>query len=177
MVFDLLKKSTLMKKFLLLAGFLCFSVAGFAQEFTVPAAISIGEAADYSLGERSVPSLSFLAPGIPSPDLSLREISWKKEIKREVDLVAMMEQQRYETESAYVQLEFGAPQLQNSEKGMINITNQISIYGDDTDYDPFSGKSLNPALREARTGLFKGNYSPYTGRSYYSPYSYSPFLR
>ncbi|MGB7785623.1 MAG: hypothetical protein WBL27_05930 [Salinimicrobium sp.] len=161
-----------MKYSLVILGLLFCSFTGFAQEFKVPRAIAVGQVADFGLGKRSVPSLSFLAPEIPSPNLSIREVNWNKEVKREVNLVAMMEQQRYETESAYVELEFGAPQLQSSEKGMINITNQISIYGRDKEYDPFTGKSLNPALREAQSGLFKGKYSPYTGRSYYNPYSY-----
>lgn len=167
-----------MKKLLVILGLLLCSATGFAQEFKVPQAISIGEIADFGLGQRTVPSLSFLAPEVPSQNLSLREVNWNKEVKREVNLVAMMEQKRYETESAYIELDFGAPQMQAAEGSVINITNNISLYGRDKDYDPFTGKSLNPALREAQSGLFKGNYSPYTGRSYYSPYSYySPFLR
>lgn len=178
MVFDPSEEKRLMKKFLAITALLLLSATGFAQEFKVPQAISVGEIPDFGLGERTVPSLSFLAPEIPSQNLTLMEVNWNREVKREVNLVAMMEQQRYETESAYIELEFGAPQLQKAEGGVINITNQISIYGSDKDYDPFTGKSLNPALREAKSGLFKGNYSPYTGRSYYSPYSYySPFLR
>ncbi len=142
-----------MKHSLVILGLLFCSFSGFAQEFKVPEAISFSKAADFGLGQRSVPSLSFLAPEIPSQNLSLREVNWNKEVKREVNLVAMMEQQRYETQSAYIELDFGAPQLQNSEKGMINITNQISVYGRDKNYDPFTGKSLNPALREAQSGL------------------------
>ena len=161
-----------MKQLFIIFGLLFFPAVSLAQEFKVPKAISMSQTADFGLGERSVPSLSFLAPVVPSPNLSIREVNWNKEVKREVNLVAMMKQRRYETQSAYIDLEFGAPQLQNSEGGLINITNQISIYSRDKDYDPFTGKSLNPALREAQSGLFKGNYSPYTGRSYYSPYYY-----
>lgn len=176
-VFDPLEEKRFsMKKIMVILGLLLCSFPGIAQEFKLPAAISLGgEIADFGLDQRSVPSLSFLAPEVPSQNLSIREVNWNKEVKREVNLVAMMEQTRYETESAYIQLDFGAPQMKGAEGSVINITNKFSLYGGDKDYDPFTGKSLNPALREAQSGLFKGNYSPYTGRSYYNPYRYSPF--
>ena len=164
-----------MKHLLVILGFLFCSSAVFSQEFSVPAPFYVGKAADFGLGGRTVPSLSFLAPQIPSQNLSVREINWNKEVKREVNLVAMMEQTRYETQSAYVEMDFGAPQIEKSEGSVFNFTNQVSIYGRDKEYDPFTGKSLNPALREAQSGLFKGNYSPYTGRSYHNHYTpYSP---
>ncbi|MFD2518492.1 hypothetical protein [Salinimicrobium flavum] len=159
-----------MKRAFLIITFLLFSLAGFSQELATGEGFYIG-----TLEVR--PSLSYLAPQIPEGNFTLTEVIFKKEVKREVNLVAMMERTRYEQESSYIELESPMPYLGKTEAGFIQITNQVRVHDRGSNYDIYTGKTKIPAYKEMRAGLFTGNYSPYTGRSYISPYSYSPFLR
>lgn len=123
------------------------------------------------------PSLSFLAPEVPSQNLTLMEVNWNKEVKREVNMMAVMEKTRYEKENSYVELDFAAPSISPGEKKLIEVTNELYHTERGSNYDIYTGKLKNPAYKEMRTGLFNGIYSsPYRGRGYYSPYS-SSFLR
>ena len=160
-----------MKRFFLIAGFIFFSLSGYSQEFSTPEGVYIGQ--------REVrPSLSFLAPEVPSQNLTLREVNWNREVKREVNLMAIMEKTRYEKEQSYVELDFAAPNISKGEKNLIEVTNELYIHDRGSNYDIYTGKLKNPAYKEMRTGLFnRGFSSPYIGRGYSSPYFYSPFLR
>ncbi|GAB2770727.1 hypothetical protein [Salinimicrobium soli] len=131
-----------------------------------------------AIQKKEIPSLSFLAPQLPFPGLTLTEVDFsKKEVKREVNLVAMMERKRFEQESSYIELESPFVGLSSGEKAMIEVTNGLHFHDRGSNYDYFTGKTKNPALREAQTGLFNGRYSPLTGQSNISPYYYSPYLR
>ena len=154
-----------MNKPLFLLFFLLTSVAGFSQEFQ--------PSEGFFIGTREVrPSLSFLAPEIPSQGLTLTPIERVKKDKREVNLVAMMEKRRYEIESSYIELDSPLPALGKREQSIIQITNDVRIRDRGSNYDIYTGKKLIPAYNEMKPALFNGIYSPYTGRSYLSPYSY-----
>ena len=155
-----------MKKFFCLMFIGFFALTSQAQEF-------VGEEGVY-IGNREVnASLSFLAPEVPSQGLTLTEVNFNKVKKPEVNLVAVMERERYERESAYIELESPMPSLGQTEKSMIQITNDFRIHDRSSNYDIYTGKKKIPAYKEMRAGLFHGVYSPYSGRGY-SPYSFSP---
>lgn len=154
-----------MKKLFFLFSFLCISLAGSAQELKT--------AEGFFIGTREIrPSLSFLKPDIPSKGRTLPPIEWVKSEKRQVNLVEMMERRRYEIESSYVELDSPLPSLGKTEKSFIQITNDFRIHDRSSNFDIYTGKKLIPAYNEMKAGLFNGIYSPYTGRSYLSPYSY-----
>lgn len=160
-----------MNRLLLLVAFVFYSISGHSQEFPTSEAVYIGQ-------KEVRPSLSFLAPEVPSQNLSLTEINWNKETKREVNLMAIMERKRFEKEQSYVELDFAAPNISKGEKNLIEVTNELYIHDRGSNYDIYTGKLKNPAYREMRPGLFNRGYSsPYIGRGYSSPYSSSPFLR
>jgi hypothetical protein len=159
-----------MKKFFYIFFVFSFASTAYSQEISGFESLSIQK--------REIPSLSFLASDLPVTNLTLTEVDFsKKEAKREVNLVAVMERKRFEQESAYIELESPMPTISNGEKSMIEITNGLHFHDKGSNYDYFTGKTKNPALREARTGLFNGRYSPLTGQSYLSPNYYSPSLR
>ena len=154
-----------MKKLFFIFSFLLFSYAGSAQE--------LKNSEGFFIGTREIrPSLSFLAPEIPSKGRTIPPIEWVKSEKREVNLVQMMERKRYEIESSYVELDSPIPNLGKTEKSFIQITNEFRIHDRGSNYDIYTGKKLIPAYNEMKAGLFNGVYSPYSGRSYLSPYSY-----
>lgn len=168
-----------MKYLLVILSFCLFSASGIAQEFKVPTAIPVGEKADFGLKQRIVPSLSLLAPELPSQNLTLREVDFtKKEVKREVNLVAVMERERYEKESSYVELESPVPTLGKTEKSLIEVTNDIRMHDRSSNYDIYTGEKKIPAYEEMRVPLFSSPmHTRGRVRGYVSPYTYSPFLR
>lgn len=170
-VFESIVEKHKMKGLFLLAGLIIFSFNSYSQEFPASEGVYIGQ--------REVrPSLSYLAPEVPSQNLSLREVNWNREVKREVNLMAIMEKTRYEKESSYVELDFAAPNITKGEKSLIEVTNELYIHERGSNYDIYTGKLKNPAYKEMRAGLFNRAYStPYIGRGYSSPYSSSPFFR
>lgn len=167
-----------MKYLPVIIAFLLYSATGSAQEFEVPAAISVGETADFGLERRTVPSLSLLAPAIPSQNLTLTEVNFSKEVKREVNLVAVMERERYEKESRYIELESPMPNLSRSEQGMIEVTNDFRIHDRSSNYDIYTREKKIPAYEDMQVPLFS---SPLNSRGrvrgYVSPYTYNPYLR
>lgn len=159
-----------MKKTLFVLIIMCFGISGYSQEFSAEEG--------FYIGKREVnPSLSYLAPEVPSQHLTLTEVNFNKVEKREVNLVAVMERERYDRESSYIELESPLPTLSKSEQGMIQITNDFRIHDRGSNYDIYTGKTKIPAYKEMRAGLFHGTYSPYLGRNYASPIIYSPSLR
>lgn len=167
-----------MKYPLVIICLLLSSVTGFAQEFEVPASISVSKKVDFGLEHRTVPSLSLLAPEIPSQNLTLREVNFNKEIKREVNLMAVMERERYERESRYIELESPVPNISRFEQGMIEVTNDFRIHDRSSNYDIYTGEKKIPAYEEMQVPLFS---SPIHARSrvrgYVTPYTYNPYLR
>ena len=168
-----------MKYLLVILSFCFFSANVIAQEFKVPTAISVGEEADFGLDQRTVPSLSLLAPEIPSPNLTLREVNFdKKEVKREVNLVAVMERERYERESSYIELESPLPGLSKFEQGMIEVTNDFRVHDRSSNFDIYTGKKKIPAYDEMQVPLFSSPiHSHGRVRGYISPYTRNPYLR
>ncbi|NJW54580.1 hypothetical protein, partial [Salinimicrobium oceani] len=133
----------------------------------------------FYIGQKEIrPSLSLLAPDLPESKMTLTEIDWSREVKREVNLIAMMERERYEKERSSVELDAPIPTISKGEKSLIEVTNDIRIHDRSSNYDIYTGKKKIPAYEEMRVPLFS---SPYHTRSrvrgYVSPYSYSPFLR
>lgn len=160
-----------MKRFCLLVGLLFFSLSGYSQEF------SNSEA--FYIGQREVrPSLSLLTPEFPESRLTLTEVNFNKIEKREVNLVAVMERERYEKENSYIELDSPMPNLSKGEKALIEVTNDFRFHDRSSNYDIYTGEKKIPAYQEMQVPLFS---SPYYSRSrirgYVSPYSYSPFLR
>ena len=160
-----------MKRLLLIISVIFFSIGGYSQEFSAPEGFYIGQ-------KEIRPSLSLLAPELPESKMTLTEIDWSRETKREVNLIAMMERERYEKERSSVELDAPMPTLSKGEKSLIEVTNDIRIHDRSSNYDIYTGKKKIPAYEEMRVPLFS---SPYHTRSrvrgYVSPYSYSPFLR
>ena len=157
-----------MKSFFSLLVLLLFFASANAQEFPS------SESTTYFEKKEVAPSLSFLAPEVPSQNLTLTEINWNPIEKREVNFVAMMEQEKIALQNSYIQLESPAPNIGKSEKSMIQITNDFRHFDKGSNYDLFTGEKKIPAYEEMRPALFRGNYSPYSRRSGFSPYYYSP---
>jgi hypothetical protein len=182
MVFDLLEQMMKMNRFFLLI-ILSFSTMSYAQEFNSSAVREIPEfqqleflsSEEIFIGTRKAarPSLSLLAPEFPESQLSLTEVNFNKEKKREVNIIAMMEQERYERESSYIELESPMPNLSKGEKTLIEVTNDIRIHDRSSNFDIYTGEKKIPAYQEMRVPLFS---SPYHSRSrvrgYVSPYYY-----
>lgn len=160
-----------MKKLLVFIGFIffCFNVT--SQEFSTSEGFYIGRI-------EVRPSLSLLAREFPESKLTLTEINWSKEKKREVNLIAMMEQERYDRKNASIELDSPMPTISKGEKSLIEVTNDIRIHDRSSNYDIYTGQKKIPAYEEMRVPLFS---SPYHSRSrlrgYVSPYFYSPSLR
>lgn len=167
-----------MKQFFLLLALLLSSATAMAQEFNAPAVISLDEKVDFGLKRNTVPSLSYLAPEYFSPKLTLTEVNFSKEVKREVNLVAVMERERFEKESSYIELDSPLPRLSRFEKGMIEVTNEFRMHERGSNYDIYTGEKKIPAYEEMRVPLFSSPlHTPGRVRGYVSPYTYSPFLR
>ncbi|MFD0975790.1 hypothetical protein [Salinimicrobium gaetbulicola] len=157
-----------MKKLFFLSLLFC-SLTGYSQEFS--------SEEGFYIGKREVtPSLSFLSEKVPASKFTLMEVNFKKNEKREVNMMAVMERERYERESAYIELENPAPRLGKFETGVIQFSNEVRFHDRGSNYDIYTGKTKNPAYKEMRTGLFHGHYSPFTGRSYTTPVQ-DPYLR
>lgn len=160
-----------MKKLLLLAGLL-ISISGYSQEFGTPESIDIGA--------REVRhSLSLPLRELPEFKFTLMEVNFDKKVeKRQVNLISMMEQQRYEKEKAIVELESPMPDLRTGEKTLIEVTNDIRIHDRSSNFDIYTGQKKIPAYEEMQTPLFRQNFNPYSRRGYSSPsFYYNPYLR
>lgn len=123
------------------------------------------------------PSLSFLAPEIPSTNLTLLEVDFsQKEVKREVNMIAIMEKEKSRKPRA---VDISSPFTRNREssKGVFEVSDNVRFYNRGSNYDFYTGRTKNPAYREMQAGLFRGVYSPYVGGRYRTPYYASPFLR
>ncbi len=176
-----------MKKLLLLAFLIC-SFNGYSQENNPLETLGIPrfQQIDFPLPEKLFlpsrqvrPSLSMPVNIFPENNFSLPEVNFnKKEVKRQVNLVAMMERSRYEKEQASVELESPMPNLSTGEKALIQVTNEIRMQDRSSNFDIYTGKKKIPAYEEMRVPLFS---NPYHSRSkagiYVSPYNYSSFLR
>lgn len=160
-----------MNKFFFFLLALCVGATGFSQE--------LAESEGLFIGQREIrPSLSLLAPEVPSQNLTLREVNFHKERKREVNLVAVMEKQRHEKESSYVELESPVPGISKFEQGMIDITNEVRMHDRSSNFNIYTGQKKIPAYEEMRVPLFSNPiHNRGRVRGYVSPYTYSPFLR
>ncbi len=174
-----------MKKLLLLI-FLILSVGGYSQEFSgnnnseIFKPLELAPLEDILTGSREVrPSLSMPVPQLPERKFTITEVDFsKKEVKRQVNLIAMMERKRYEKEKASVDLDSPMPDVSTGEKALIEITNDIRMRDRSSNFDIYTGQKKIPAYEEMQTPLFRRNYSPYSGRGYISPNSYyNPYLR
>ena len=177
-----------MNKLLFLLPLLVFSVSGHSQELNssgannIPAfnEIEFPVPEEVYVGFKDVrPSLSFPVRELTEPRFSLMEINFdKKAEKRQVNLIAMMEQERYEKEKAIVELDAPMPNLSAGEKASIEVTNEFRIHDRSSNFDIYTGKKKIPAYEEMTTPLFRPGYSPFSGRGYISPnVYYNPYLR
>ncbi len=174
-----------MNKYLFLI-FFSITTLGYAQEFNSSVKAPVFQAPEgfsseglyIDFGYIRRPSLSFLAPEFPESKMTLTEINWSREKKREVNFIAMMEQERYEKERASVELDAPIPTISKGEKSLIEVTNEIRIHDRSSNYDIYTGEKKIPAYEEMRVPLFSSPYhSRARVRGYVSPYTYSPFLR
>lgn len=160
-----------MKQFLLLLGSVLIFYSGSAQELSSSEGFYIGPVEVRA-------SLSLLAPELPESKFTLTEVNFNKEKKREVNLIAMMEKERYAKESSYIDLESPMPNLTKGEKALIEITNEFRMNDRGSNFDIYTGEKKIPAYQEMRVPLFSRPYYTRPGvRGYVSPYNYSPFLR
>lgn len=160
-----------MKRIVLLVSIIFMSYNASAQEFSNSEGFYIG---DLELR----PSLSLLAPELPESKFSLAEVNFNKETKREVNLIAMMERQRYEKEQGIVELDAPMPSLGTGEKALIQVTNDLRIHDRSSNFDIYTGEKKIPAYQEMKAPILSNPfYSRSRVRGYISPYSYSPFLR
>lgn len=176
-----------MKIYSFLIMFAC-SLSGYAQELPSSTArelpvfpqLELFSSEEIFIGpwETQRPALSMPVPQLPERDFSISEVNFdKKEEKRQVNLIAMMERKRYEKEEALVDLDSPLPTLSTGEKALIEITNEIRMHDRSSNYDIYTGKKKIPAYEEMQTPLFRRNF-PYSGRSYISPgVYYNPYLR
>lgn len=175
-----------MKKLLLLF-FLMLSVIGYSQEFSAETdksqvfrQMESPPLEEIFIGLKEVrPSLSMFVAQLPEREFTITEVDFsKKEVKRQVNLIAMMERKRYEKEKASVDLDSPMPDVSSGEKALIEITNDIRMRDRSSNFDIYTGKKKIPAYEEFQTPLFRRNYSPYSGRGYISPNAYyNPYLR
>ncbi len=160
-----------MKKLLLLTGFL-LTISGYSQEFDTSESIYIGA--------REVrPSLSMPVREFSESKFTLMEVNFdKKDEKRQVNLIAMMEQQRFEKEKGIVEMESPMPGLSTGEKSLIEVTNDIRIHDRSSNFDIYTGKKKIPAYEEMQSPIFRQGYTPFSRRRYGSPgVYYNPYLR
>ncbi|MCY2686897.1 hypothetical protein [Salinimicrobium sp. TH3] len=160
-----------MKKLLLLTG-LFLTICGYSQEFDTSKSLYIGA--------REVrPSLSKPVKELSESKFTLMEVNFdKKDEKRQVNLIAMMEQQRFEKEKGIVEMESPMPGLSTGEKSLIEVTNDIRIHDRSSNFDIYTGKKKIPAYEEMQSPIFRQNYTPFSRRRYGSPgVYYNPYLR
>lgn len=179
MILDLsLFKSIPMKVISFLAVLLMVSFSGFAQEFGASEGYLVereDQTVYIEMPEVNA-SLSFLAPDFEKQLFTLRDADiFKKNEKREVNMMAMMEKERIDRERSLVELDSPMPTLSRGEKNILQISNQVQMHNRGSNYDIYTGEKKIPAYKEMRAGLFNGYYSPNVGGRYYAPYS--PFLR
>ncbi len=179
MILDLLLFKTIqMKIFTFLTFCFFFSFPGVAQEFEASEGYLVereNEAVYIDMPEINA-SLSFLAPDFEKQIFTLRDADiFRKNEKREVNMMAMMEKERRNKEQSLVELDSPIPSLSRGEKSIIQISNQVQMHNRGSNYDIYTGEKKIPAYKEMRAGLFNGYYSPNVGGRYYAPYS--PFLR
>ncbi|WP_324719253.1 hypothetical protein [Salinimicrobium sp. HB62] len=169
-----------MKKLFLLSLIL-FGVSGYAQEFSADAGYSevfkqleFSPFEEITIGLKEVrPSLALPLPQLPEREFTIREVDFtRKEVKRQVNLIAMMERKRYEKEKGSVDLDSPMPDVSTGEKALIEITNDIRMRDRSSNFDIYTGQKKIPAYEEMQTPLFRRNYSPYSGRGYISPNVY-----
>lgn len=155
-----------MKKIFFLAILFFTGLSAYSQEFPREEGFYIG------LPEINL-SLSALAPEFKNQKFVLREADiFKKNVKREVNMMAMMEKERVERNRHIVELDAPVPTLNKREKSLIQVTNEIQMHNRGSNYDLYTGEKKIPAYQEMRAGLFNGYYRPSMGgRRYYSPYS------
>ncbi|WP_424493730.1 hypothetical protein [Salinimicrobium sp. GXAS 041] len=165
-----------MKKFFFLIFFIVTSFSVFSQEFGDKNGYLIErteEVSNYIQMPEVNASLSFLSPDINKQEFTLRSADiFRKNEKREINMLAIMEQEKRDRESYLVELDSPVPALSKGEKGIIQVTNQIQLHNRGSNYDPYTGQKKIPAYTEMRAGLFNGYYSPNVGGRYYSPYSF-----
>ena len=178
-----------MKKFLVLA-LMIFSITSYAQELD---SSTPGKMPDFpklellSLEETFIgpwqnqtPALSMPVAQLPERHFTISEVDFsKKEVKRQVNLVAMMERKRYEKEEALVELDSPLPTLSSGEKALIEVTNDIRRHDRSSNYDIYTGEKKIPAYQEMSIPLFRSPYNSRSGvRAYVSPGTYRhPYLR
>ena len=175
-----------MKKLLLLIFFI-LGTSGFGQEISTKVnsgelfkQMEMASSEDTFVGKREVrPSLSMPVRQLPEREFTISEVDFtKKEVKRQVNLIAMMEKSRYEKERASVDLDSPMPDVSTGEKALIEITNDIRMRDRSSNFDIYTGKKKIPAYEEFQTPLFSRSFSPYSGRGYISPnVYYNPYLR
>lgn len=150
---------------------LVFSFYGHAQ-------VDYYEEESFLIGSLEItPSLSVLSPEIPLGNFTIREADiFKKETKREVDMLAMMERKKnYRTRKVDLSQVF--PKRQNSEGTGLHFSNNTHHTNRASNYDSYTGKTKNPAYRELQNGFFDPGNSPFRRSNYFRPYHYSPFFR
>ena len=170
MILEVNKK---MKKIVLPLITFLFSFSGFGQEFTNDEDLFFFD------GKREInTSLSILSPSFETQKFVLREVNFlNKEIKRQVNVVAMMQEERREQRSHLIELDAPAPTISQGEKSLIEVTNQIQFHNRSSNYDIYTGKKKIPAYEEMRSGLLNPFYVPHSGGRRNSPFSYSAFIR
>ncbi|UZH55570.1 hypothetical protein JRG66_01345 [Salinimicrobium tongyeongense] len=177
-----------MNKLLTLLAVLLLGLNGYSQELNSPGPNTLPELnqENFTAPEevftkyiRIQPSLSVPIQLFPENQFSLKEISFdKKEQKRQVNLVSMMEKERYEKEKGLVELDSPLPTISKGEKALIEITNEIRAHDRSSNYDIYTGQKKIPAYEEMRAPIIQSPYRSRSGiRGYISPYPYSPFLR
>lgn len=162
-----------MKKIGFILTFILLSFSGFSQEYQEETGLFIGKL-------EINPSLSILKenPIRSKSNFTLTEVdfSQKREEPR-VNMLAIMEaEKRFEQRKT----EYTEPLWAKSQKKdkVFQISNHIGIYSDNANYNPYTGKVLNPAFEEARTKSFTERFSPFYSPGYYGARPrYSPFLR
>ncbi|MGI0107123.1 hypothetical protein [Salinimicrobium sp. WS361] len=177
-----------MNKILTLLALIIFGVSGYSQELNSSGTNPFPEfdQANFPALEevfirytRIQPGLSVPVNHFPENQFSLKEISFDKKVqKRQVNLISMMEKERYAKEAALVEMESPAPTIGKGEKALIEVTNDIRIHDRSSNYDIFTGQKKIPAYEEMRSPILQSPYRSRSGvRAYVSPYYDSPFLR
>lgn len=158
-----------MKNNFLIVCFLLASFSGWAQiDF-------VEEESFFNDRQIFIPSLSQLSPEFPESTIELREVDFtRKRPKLQVDMVAMMEQEKMRS-PRHIELEapFQKPERDDNDGVNFELSDGVRAHSRGWNYDPYTGKSRNPAYGEyerMRNGLFNGYYRPRFGSRYYSPY-------
>lgn len=148
------------------------STVAFSQEFEMDESFFIGS-------REVVPSLTLPIKDFSESKLTLREVNFNKPQKREVNITAVMQRERYNKENSYIELDAPTPTLNSGEKSLIQATNEFRIHDRSSNFDLYTGEKKIPAYEEMRSPLNRTHFSPYNRsrvRGYISPY-YGPYLR